>query len=225
MTATSKVEGLESAVKELKDQLEELIEAKKSNETELLEKFRDLLNEKKVKIREQQRLLMANDVDVDGGTLPVKQSQSQPARDVLKTTKAHVPKQSRKSKRKAATPEPEPEPSPPAEIPESDDELERMEVDKKHGEEDSENDDTTEDGDADATASEDEDADDAPAPGSKRVTRKDIEKPPSANTRHASQTQPDEPPPPRKLPFNQKKPAAKRDPEPEGSETDSDDEL
>ncbi len=61
-SVNAKAQELENAVKELKDQLEELIEAKKADESELLVKFRDLLNEKKVKIREQQRLLMANSV-------------------------------------------------------------------------------------------------------------------------------------------------------------------
>lgn len=128
MTATTKVEELESAVKELKDQLEELIEAKKTDETELLEKFRDLLNEKKVKIREQQRILMANNID-DAGVFRT-QPRSQSKQKTPEPAKGHKPKPSRTSKRKAALPEPEPEP----EIPESDDELDKMEVDKKHGE-------------------------------------------------------------------------------------------
>lgn len=92
--ATTKVEELQNAVDELKDQLEELIEAKKADETELLEKFRDLLNEKKVKIREQQRMLMANDVDVSGFIKPEPKSQSQPK--IPETTKGRKPKPSRR---------------------------------------------------------------------------------------------------------------------------------
>ncbi|KAK3946311.1 DNA repair protein XRCC4 [Diplogelasinospora grovesii] len=53
----SKVQELESCVDELKKQLDELVQSKREREAELLEKFCTLLNEKKVKIREQQRML------------------------------------------------------------------------------------------------------------------------------------------------------------------------
>jgi hypothetical protein len=59
----AKAASLEAQVAELRAQLEELTEAKTARETELLEKFCALLNEKKVKIREQQRLLSAAKVD------------------------------------------------------------------------------------------------------------------------------------------------------------------
>lgn len=48
---------LESAVAELQAQLDELVQAKQDDESALLLKFRDLLNEKKVKIREQQMVI------------------------------------------------------------------------------------------------------------------------------------------------------------------------
>ncbi|KAB5585967.1 hypothetical protein GE09DRAFT_1210557 [Coniochaeta sp. 2T2.1] len=220
-SVTSKAKDLEDAVKELKDQLEELIAAKKADESELLEKFRDLLNEKKVKIREQQRLLLSNNVDAeDIGAVP------SPRRVARQTGKGHTPKPSRTSKRKAAEPEPEEEPvRVPDEEDEDDDDMEKMEVDKRHGEEDSEEDRATDAGDGEETASEDDD-DDEPV----RATRKggkNIDRPPAANTRHASQRKVETPPPPRTLPFNQRKAAAKPppEPEPEGSETESDDEL
>ncbi|OIW27462.1 hypothetical protein CONLIGDRAFT_431423 [Coniochaeta ligniaria NRRL 30616] len=221
--ANAKAQELENAVKELKDQLEELIEAKKADESELLVKFRDLLNEKKVKIREQQRLLMANNADPEEtNAVP------SPRRVARQTGKGHVPKPSRTSKRKAAEPEPEEEPVlvPAGEDEDEDDELEKMEVDKKHGEEDSEEDRTTDAGDDDETGSEPDDDDDEPVLDRGRATR-NIDKPPAANTRHASQRKVETPPPPRALPFNQRKAAAKpaADPEPEGSETESDDEL
>jgi hypothetical protein len=208
-SVNAKARELENAVKELKDQLEELIEAKKADESELLVKFRDLLNEKKVKIREQQRLLMANNVDSEErGAAP------SPRRVVRQTGKGHVPKPSRASKRKAVEPEPEEEPVrvPGREDDEENDELEKMEVDKRHGEEDSEADRTTDGGDDEETGSEPDDDDDEP---------------PAANTRHASQRKAETPPPPRALPFNQRKAAAKptANPEPAGSETESDDEL
>ena len=65
VAAIAKVQTVEDSLKELKDQLDELIKTKEEDETELLEKFRDLLNEKKVKIRQQQRLLASANVDPD----------------------------------------------------------------------------------------------------------------------------------------------------------------
>ncbi|RYP09855.1 hypothetical protein DL764_000989 [Monosporascus ibericus] len=61
--AAARAGALESSVAELKAQLRELIRAREDDEAQLLEKFRDLLNEKKVKIRQQQRLLAAANVD------------------------------------------------------------------------------------------------------------------------------------------------------------------
>lgn len=58
------VQDLQTSVGELKSQLDELVAAKQEDEVVLLQKFRDLLNEKKVKIREQQKIitdLSAND--------------------------------------------------------------------------------------------------------------------------------------------------------------------
>jgi hypothetical protein len=59
----SKFREQQETVSKLNAQLEELIDAKANHETELLEKFRDLLNEKKAKIRDQQRLLATAKVD------------------------------------------------------------------------------------------------------------------------------------------------------------------
>lgn len=61
--AKAKVESLEQSVKELMAQLDDFITSKEEDETQMLEKFRDLLNEKKFKIRLQQRLLAAATVD------------------------------------------------------------------------------------------------------------------------------------------------------------------
>lgn len=63
-----RVRDLQTAVGELKSQLDELVAAKQEDEVVLLQKFRDLLNEKKVKIREQQKIitdLSANDAPRD----------------------------------------------------------------------------------------------------------------------------------------------------------------
>ncbi|TWU78730.1 hypothetical protein ED733_006480 [Metarhizium rileyi] len=55
--SASQVEALQSSVDELKAQLDELVAAKQEDEVAMLQKFRDLLNEKKVKIREQQKII------------------------------------------------------------------------------------------------------------------------------------------------------------------------
>ncbi|KAK1761167.1 DNA repair protein XRCC4 [Echria macrotheca] len=110
---TAKVEDLESRVKELRDQLDELTKAKKSREDEMVEKFCALLNEKKVKIREQQRLLSTARVD------PSRLAAVQAARA---PSPVRVPKPSRAAKRKTREPESSEE---------SDDAFEKMDVDKK----------------------------------------------------------------------------------------------
>ena len=55
------------AIEKLNQQLEELIEAKREHENSLLEKFQALLNSKKLKIRDQQRLLAGAKVDPHKG--------------------------------------------------------------------------------------------------------------------------------------------------------------
>ncbi|KAK0740654.1 hypothetical protein B0T18DRAFT_213661 [Schizothecium vesticola] len=55
--SASRAQEQDAQIAELRAQLVELTDAKKKREAELLEKFCALLNEKKVKIREQQRML------------------------------------------------------------------------------------------------------------------------------------------------------------------------
>lgn len=78
---------------DLRAQLDELLQAKQDDEASLLLKFRDLLNEKKVKIREQQKIIAASSEDSAF-------SQPQEAGD---DRAAHRPASSRPAKRKAAT--------------------------------------------------------------------------------------------------------------------------
>ncbi len=89
---TNKYEEQGKTIEKLNQQLEDLIEAKKSHENALLEKFRELLNAKKLKIRDQQRLLAGAKVD------PTHAAKIQYARSAPKT---HTPTASRASKRKA----------------------------------------------------------------------------------------------------------------------------
>lgn len=56
-------------IEKLSQQLEELIEAKRDHETSMLEKFQELLNSKKLKIRDQQRLLAGAKVDPQKGEI------------------------------------------------------------------------------------------------------------------------------------------------------------
>ena len=51
----------------VRSQLDNLIEEKTSHENALLEKFRQLINSKKLKIRDQQRLLAGAKVDPNLG--------------------------------------------------------------------------------------------------------------------------------------------------------------
>ncbi|KHO01961.1 DNA double-strand break repair and VJ recombination XRCC4 [Metarhizium album ARSEF 1941] len=55
--AGSRIRDLQASVDRLEMQLDELVAAKQEDDVVLLQKFRDLLNEKKVKIREQQKII------------------------------------------------------------------------------------------------------------------------------------------------------------------------
>ena len=62
-----KYEEQGNIIHELNKQLEDLVEAKKEHETLLFEKFQQLLNAKKLKIRDQQRLLASATVNLEKG--------------------------------------------------------------------------------------------------------------------------------------------------------------
>lgn len=195
-------------MKELKSQLDELLTSKQDDETALLQKFRDLLNEKKVKIREQQKVIAA-------GSFPNSQSASQRVSQTLDPQPSRTPAPSRPGKRKvqaAASSLNEPENT-------------EMDVDKIKAEpEDSEPENTPEDT-ADDTASGDSDEDDNGNEDddggnvSKRGADGSSKPAPKAPQKKANE----QPPPPRSLPFTKKKAPVK--PPTTGNETDSDDEL
>jgi septal ring factor EnvC (AmiA/AmiB activator) len=63
----SKMQDSESKIESLTKQLDDFLTAKKQAETEMFEKFKILLNEKKKKIRDQQRLLAGATVDKRAG--------------------------------------------------------------------------------------------------------------------------------------------------------------
>lgn len=92
---TTKYDSQSQTLEKLNQQLEDLISAKKTHEETLLQKFRDLLNAKKLKIRDQQRLLAGATVD------PNHAAKIQNARSAASNAKSHTPTASRAGKRKA----------------------------------------------------------------------------------------------------------------------------
>lgn len=206
--AAAHAKELETTVTELKAQLDELVTSKQEDETALLQKFRDLLNEKKVKIREQQKVIAA-------GSFPNSHSASQRASQTSDSQPSRTPAPSRPRKRKvqaAASSSNEPE-------------NDEMDVDKIKSEpEDSEPENTPEDT-AEDTASgdsdEDDDGDEDNGSADNTETRADnVSKPePKAPPKKVNE----QPPPSRSLPFAKKKAPSK--PAATGNETDSDDEL
>ncbi len=153
-----KAEGLESAVDDLKSQLEELVAAKDEDETVLLEKFRGLLNEKKLKIREQQTI-----IDSFGAPRRRRDESPRPATHGSRSGK-------RKVKEEASEAE------------ESDDNLERMLLDVKQEEEQaSENQQTTDDEAHASEMDENEDIVSPPAITAKKPTKKQEKTPAPAS--------------------------------------------
>ncbi|KAI6779833.1 uncharacterized protein J7T54_003757 [Emericellopsis cladophorae] len=213
---TSKISQLESEVTELRYQVEELIKAKQEDETVLLMKFRDLLNEKKVKIREQQKVI---------ATLPssagsASQQPSQPSQPT-QPQPGRKTQTSRAIKRKAAAPIVEEE---------SDDGFESMEIDKIKTEpsEPQDPEETEKGTESDATASTASDGKPAPRPlraaSSKASKSQPLATEGESSATAQQQRKSAQPPPKRSLPFTAKKPAPAV-PVGEGSETASDDEL
>ncbi|KAG7136891.1 hypothetical protein HYQ45_005643 [Verticillium longisporum] len=206
---TTKQTELEASVRRLKSQLDELVEAKRTDETELLLKFRDLLNAKKVKIREQQKILAAAAASGAPPAVPPSQQTAQPGKPARSAGQGRTATKSRASKRKAAAPAAEDD-----DDDESDDGFEKMDVDTAAGKEadadmsDQQRD--TTDAETETASEPDEDEDDAE----------------EQEAKPARVQEDDAPPPARALPFMKKtaKKAAPAPP-PAGSETESDDEL
>ncbi|GAW14931.1 hypothetical protein ANO14919_043370 [Xylariales sp. No.14919] len=235
--AAAKIESLERSIDELKAQLDDFITTKEEDETQMLEKFRDLLNSKKLKIRQQHRLLAAAKVDPEklaniGGD----------DQDAHRNAGS-----SRSGKRKAPVKEED----------ESDDGFERMDVDKQDpGDNDNANSQPESDSDGDesqqlstdndVTASDPDTGDDPPTAAEvkrKGVTPGRITKPEasaSKPTTRASQTtraaahrqtaatsdvedEDEELPPPRVLPFMAAKKTAPPPKPADDDETQSDD--
>lgn len=153
--------------------MDELVKAKAEDETQLLEKFRDLLNEKKVKIRQQQRLLASAEVN------PEKLAKVGGSLDKQK----HVAQASRPSKRKVKK-----------EVESSDDGFEKMDVDEKDQDDSSVEPDAEGHGDTtpdDTPSGTDTDDDDEPAP----PAQSNVEAPPPRRNLPFMKNKPSAPPP------------------------------
>jgi hypothetical protein len=205
---------LEDTVKGLKAQLEELIAAKEEDETAMLYKFRDLLNEKKLKIREQQKAIDSQLLGQKMSSATVDMSTAPLPPQTKKKAGASRPTK-RKAQSSAVT----------EDTPESD-ETESMDVDKVKEEE---NDDEESGGETqtESVASTDDDSEDDNDVASRSHASSfnkpaQAEPPAPAGKKAAAQ-----PPPKRSLPFAKSKPhaAAAQNKKGAESETDSDDEL
>ena len=203
--ASRRAEQLESEVADLRAQLEELIKAKEEDETALLLKFRDLLNEKKVKIREQQKIIASKPTNVGAASPP-------PASQTALPERSRKADKSRSAKRKA--------PAVPIEEDSSDDSFEPMEVDKAVKTEPEETDKETDTDGTASTAGDEEEAAGGIASGANTAASAQRQKSPPKKA--AAQ-----PPPKRSLPFakDKTKPTAAAVSAAEGSETESDEEL
>lgn len=209
---TRKLQEKEEEAQKLKSELADLVKLKNAHEDSLLEKFSLLLNEKKLKIRDQQRLLETATVD------PAKLDAVLRSRG---DTASRSPGPSRPGKRKAKALNDESEE-------ESEDGFEKMEVDEPQAANDSDED-QPQTPDPESTADEASDDDEPPSPPpaktihslrNKNITAEPIS---SAGSTHTDELPP--PPPIRELPFGKKKAAPPSKPviEPEGSATESDD--
>lgn len=153
---TAKLREQQEAVSKLNQQLEDLIKAKSEHEDALLQKFATLINSKKLKIRDQQRLLATAKLD-DDAAKEVSQT-----REVTVSSDKRRAGPSRKGKRKAnAKAEPSDE--------ESEDGFEAMQVEaEERAERDEElREAVTPDPSDDETESDDEES--APPPHKKSV--------------------------------------------------------
>ncbi|CZT11873.1 uncharacterized protein RCO7_07456 [Rhynchosporium graminicola] len=201
----------DAQIKRLEESLAELVKAKNDNDTQLLEKFSLLLNEKKLKIRDQQRLLQSSNVD------PAQLKELEEAGTRSRSRSAGP---SRTGKRKVI------------EVEEEDfkDGVDKMDVDDEATAKDSDQEPARDSGEETAderTASEASEDEEPPVPLSKRKTEAKTKQEPSSSQASSSRTLQDQPEPPQKreLPFSKKSPAKTAAPADEGSATESDDEL
>ena len=201
----SKYDAQAEMIKKLNRELEDLIQDKAKHENTLLEKFREILNKKKLQVRDQQRLLAEAKL---GPIKSITSTTPSPAIHYLTTIPAsripggnsspRIPTASRSSKRIAA--------AAPTESDSSDAGFEKMAVDGQspvatEGEAPA----TPEKSDLDATEDDDDDLDTAPPLSLARLGRigggAKGEVRESRTTRKKQEEGPNSPPPRRELPF------------------------
>ncbi|KAG6045268.1 hypothetical protein E4U39_002553 [Claviceps sp. Clav50 group G5] len=201
--SVSKLSGVQASVEDLKRQLDELIQAKQEDELVLLESLKDLLNEKKVKIRQQQAIIA--ELSVKGTIQPEepKPADEQPHQAKLlgkRATKRKATAVEAEEPDKDANPAITPEPEN-SDVDTATEETVSLPSDDEHGDE---SDDTDGDNDGDNPRSK-------PQGSAEIATKAEPPKRPAAT-----------PPPPRALPFQRKKPVATAN---DTEDTDSGDEL
>lgn len=202
----SKLQEKDAEAQRLKEELADLVQRKIDHENSLIEKFSLLLNEKKLKIRDQQRLLASATVD------PAKLQAVERSRDA----RSRSPGPSRIGKRKAG-----------AAIKDNDSEddsedgFEKMDLDVEQATIDSE-DNPSRTPDPESTA--DEASEDGEPPSSPPVRRAVSEAKGRVSTSSSKADAVDTAPPPKRdLPFGKKRAASPpKAAAPEGSETESD---
>lgn len=197
----------DAQIKKLEDSLSELVTLKEEHDNALLEKFSLLLNQKKLKIRDQQRLLASSNID------PARLEEVESQRK----SRSRSAGPSRAGKRKVGA----------VVDSDSDEGFEKMEVDEANESANNSEVEEIEDGRTESTASEASDDDDPPPPPRRTVNQERVSKEPTPT---AAPPEDFALPPKRELPFQKKpaaKPVAKSPPKPvqDGSETESDDEL
>lgn len=206
----------QGTIDKLHQQLADFVEAKEENDNAMLQKFVELLNEKKLKIRDQQRLLATAKVDPKAASKVVA-TREESAGTSRKAGSSRVSK--RKANRKAPVVESE-----------SEDDFEQMQLDEKVPvkEETTPDDDLPEAATPDRSEDETEDEDEAGDAPTSVQPNKPVELATRSSKSKPEQT-PAVPPPRRELPFARgnaqgKKPAPPPPVEDDDDETE-DDEL
>lgn len=244
---TAKYDAVETTINKLNSQLQELIKIKSEHDDQLIAKFAQLLNEKKLKIRNQQRLLASAKIDPATGSRTHLFCSRFPCLvfyakvfhlvDEMRTSDpSEIGSSRQRGKRKAEEP---------SISSESEDGFDTMDIDnigkkgtasRENEEEGAGDEDNSTDSEGqetpdpleDETASEDEveAPTKAPSPppainGGKRATRASSKQPTSSATTTKKTSSP---PPRRELPFTRKRGPMKPNPAEQG-DSGSDDEL
>lgn len=204
--AEATARDLASTVDDLKAQLDELVTAKAQDETALLHKFRDLLNEKKVKIREQQKVLASTPFSAPNATAAA-EPESEPEPVPAPARRGRKPAQSRAGKRKAASSAPKDE---------SEDEGDEAAEPRIKSEPEETDSHSTED----TASTAGDDSDEEMGDGAVQEPQ------PEPSSTAPQKKQAHQPPPKRDLPFVNRRAAAASKPAPTGNaDSDTDDEL